>query len=128
MLAFVPSRRGAIVVVVAWIAAAAVGYFGHAQLPALTAGNPASFLPRHSQSTQAVQQMGKGFPGGVDVPAMVVFARSDDGLLTPADRAAIGAYGDQVDALGLRGATPALDPLLTSGQEDVLGTAGLISR
>jgi RND superfamily putative drug exporter len=128
VIGLLTSRRGALVVVVAWIAAAVAGFFGHAELPALTAGNPASFLPRHSQSTQAVQQMGKGFPGGVDVPAMVVFARSDDGLLTAADRAAIGAYGDRVDALGLRGATPALDPLLASGQEDVLGTAGLISR
>jgi RND superfamily putative drug exporter len=128
VIGFVTSRRGAIVVVLAWIAAAIAGYFGHARLPEVTAGNPASFLPRHSQSTQAVQQMGSGFAGGVDVPAMVVFSRSDDGLLTPADRAAIGRYGDAVDALGLRGATPALDPLLSSGQEDVLGTVGLVSR
>jgi RND superfamily putative drug exporter len=72
--------------------------------------------------------MGKGFAGGVDVPAMVVFSRADDGVLTAADRAAIGRYGNGADALGLRGATPALDPLLSSGQEDILGTAGLVSR
>ncbi len=128
MIRFVTSRRGAIVVVLAWIAAAAAGSFGHARLPEVTAGNPASFLPRHSQSTQAVQQMGSGFAGGVDVPAMVVFGRADDGVLTAADRAAIGRFGDAADALGLRGATPALDPLMSSGQEDLLGTAGLVSR
>ena len=128
MTRFVTSRRGAIVVVLAWIAAACAGWFGHARLPEVTAGNPASFLPRHSQSTQAVQEMGKGFAGGVDVPAMVVFSRADDRPLGPADRAAIGRYGDAVDALGLRGATPALDPVLSTGQEDLLGTAGLISR
>ena len=128
MIRFVTSRRGAVVVVAIWMLAAAAGVFGHTRLPEVTAGNPASFLPRHSQSTQAVQQMGRGFAGGVDVPAMVVFSRADDRVLTRADLRAVGRYGTAVDRLGLRGATPALDPVLASGQENVLGDAGLISR
>lgn len=125
---FLTSRRGAALVVALWVAAAVAGWFGHTRLPSVTASGTSSFLPRHSQSTQAVRQMGGGFAGGVDVPAFVVFTRDDDARLDRADRAAIGAFGVAVNGLALRGATPTLDPLLSTGEADPLAGGGLVSR
>lgn len=122
-------RRRALVIVLLWVVAAAAGYLGHERLPALTAANEASYLPRHSQSTETVKALGRGFQGGNDLPALIVFARDGgDERLTRADRRAIGAVGGRIDALHLRGATPALDPLLESGRDDLLGRVGLVSR
>jgi putative drug exporter of the RND superfamily len=122
----VTGRRGRFVVIALWVVAAAVGFEGYHRLGDVTAAGQASFLPRKSQSTRTVATLGSRFAGGNDVPALVLFFRANG--LTAADRAAIGRLGRQIDALRLRGATPALDPFLQSGGRDPLGTAGLISR
>ncbi len=122
----VTGRRGRFVVILVWVVAAAVGLEGYRRLGDVTAAGQASFLPRKSQSTRTVATLGSRFAGGNDVPALVLFFRATG--LTAADRAAIGRLGRQIDALRLRGATPAVDPFLQSGSRDLLGTAGLISR
>jgi RND superfamily putative drug exporter len=119
-------RRGRWVVIALWLVAAVVGYAGHSRLGHVTQGGQAAYLPKHSESTRSVDAMGKDFKGSDDVPAYVVFER--DGGLTAADRAAIGRIGAAIDARGLRGATPAVDPFLGSGTANPLGRVGLIAR
>ncbi len=119
-------RRGRWVVIALWVVAAVVGYAGHSRLSRVTQGGQASFLPRHSESTQSVKALGKGFHGGDDVPAYVVFDRPSG--LTASDRTAIATIGQQIDSQGLRGATPAIDPFLRGGANDPLGQIGLVSR
>jgi len=127
VVAWMTGRRGRLVVIGAWLVAAAAGYLGHARLPDVTQGGQTSFLPRHSDSTKATQALGQGgITGGSDVPALVVFAR--DGGLTRADRVAIGRVGSAINALGLRATTPAFAPFTERGESDVLGGAGLVSR
>ena len=55
-----------------------------------------------------------------------MFSRSSG--LTRADKAAIGRLGARLDARGLAGATPVLDPLTDSGAGSPLGKAGLVAR
>ncbi|UGS38852.1 MMPL family transporter [Capillimicrobium parvum] len=127
VVAWATGRRGRFVVIAAWLAAAVLGYMGHAKLPDVTQGGQTSFLPRHSNSTKATQALGQGgVQGGSDIPALIVFAR--DGGLTRADRTAIGGMATSIDRLGLRGATPAFAPFTERGRSDILGGAGLISR
>jgi len=127
VVAWATGRRGRVVVIAAWVLAAAAGYLGHAKLPDVTQGGEASFLPRHSDSTLATQKLGQGgLTGGNDIPALIVFARA--GGLTAQDRTAIGRVAASIDRLGLRGATPAFTPFTERGRSNFLGGAGLISR
>ena len=118
--------RARLVVIAAWIALAAGGYVLHERLPDVTAAGQSKLLPRSAESTRAAAAVQGSFSGGDDIPAIVVFSRSSG--LTPADKAAIGRLGARLDARGLAGATPVLDPLTDSGAGSPLGKAGLVAR
>jgi putative drug exporter of the RND superfamily len=128
--AAVTGPRGRWLTIAAWVALAAAGWFGHSKIGGVTAAGQASFLPANSESTRAIEVLetgGEKGNGGAaeEVPAVVVYHR--DGGLTKADLRAIGEIGDGLDALGITGATPIVDPFSADSSES-LGEVATIAR
>ncbi len=130
LAAAVTGPRGRWLTIAAWVVLGVAGWFGHSRIGGATAAGQASFLPADSESTRAIEalQTGgeKGNGGAVEeVPAVIVFDR--EGGLTEADLRAIGQIGDGLDALGITGATPLIDPF-TADSSESLGEIATIDR
>jgi RND superfamily putative drug exporter len=107
-IAAVTGPRGRWVVVALWLVLGVAGLIARTQIGEVTAAGQASYLPAHSESTQAVDLLQRDFKGGDDVPVLVVFERN--GGLTARDLDAIGRLGEGLEKLGLSGATPVFAP------------------
>ncbi|HVO52796.1 MAG TPA: MMPL family transporter [Solirubrobacterales bacterium] len=130
LAAAVTGPRGRWLTIAAWALLGVAGWFGHGKIGGATAAGQASFLPANSESTRAIEalQTGgeKGNGGAVEeVPAVIVFNR--EGGLSEADLRAIGKIGDGLDALGITGATPIIDPFAADSSES-LGEIATIDR
>ncbi|HET7444638.1 MAG TPA: MMPL family transporter [Solirubrobacterales bacterium] len=113
--AAVTGPRGRWLTIAAWVLLGVAGWIGHSKIGGVTAAGQASFLPANSESTRAIEALDTGGGNksgdssvGEEVPAVIVFARK--GGLTDADRQAIGRTGDQLNEMGITGATPIVDP------------------
>ncbi|MGC1851237.1 MAG: MMPL family transporter, partial [Solirubrobacterales bacterium] len=123
--AAVTGPRGRWVVIAVWIPLALAGALARGQIGEVTAAGQTSFLPDDAESTRVVNALQRGYKGGDDVPAIVVFERR--GGLTPGDLNAIGRLGDGLDRLGIAGATPVFDPI-SSRFRGPLGEVATIAR
>jgi putative drug exporter of the RND superfamily len=86
-------------VIGAWIIAAVAIVLTAPALP--TTSNEASFLPSHYESIRAQNLQNQAFPqaGKTDATAaIIVFARSDHGRLTPADKAKVASIASALNA------------------------------
>jgi RND superfamily putative drug exporter len=108
LTAAVTGPRGRWMTVVVWVALGIAGLVGRTQIGEATAAGQASYLPKHSESTRAVELLQRDFKGGDDVPVLVVFER--DGGLGARDLNAIGRLGKGLEELGLAGASPVFAP------------------
>jgi RND superfamily putative drug exporter len=114
LAAAVTGRRGRWVTIAIWVALGVGGWIGRSEIGGVTAAGQASFLPKGSEATralEAVQGEGGGQSGGSgaeEIPAVIVFDR--EGGLTRQDRNAIGRLGIGLNALHVTGATPIIDP------------------
>jgi len=113
--AAVTGPRGRWLTIGAWVVLGVAGWIGHSKIGGVTAQGQASFLPANSESTRAIEALDTGGGNksgdssvGEEVPAVIVFVR--DGGLTQADRQGIGQLGDQLNEMGITGATPIIDP------------------
>ncbi len=115
LAASVTGPRGRWVVVAIWLALGIAGLLARTQIGEVTAAGQTSYLPAHSESTRAVNQLQRDFKGGDDVPVLVVFERN--GGLTAKDLDAIGKLGEGLEKLGLSGATPVFAPFSEQARE-----------
>jgi putative drug exporter of the RND superfamily len=109
----VTGPRGRWVVIAVWLVVGAAGVVLHGKIDGATAAGQASFLPKDSESTRALEALEgqpakHGAPKSEEVPAVIVFNRP--GGLTPDDLHAIGHIGDRLNELKITGATPIIDP------------------
>jgi RND superfamily putative drug exporter len=101
------------VAIAVWLVIGAAGVVLHGRIDGITAAGQASFLPKDSESTRALEALEgqpakHGAPKAEEVPAVIVFNRP--GGLTPRDLHAIGRIGDRLNELKITGATPIIDP------------------
>jgi RND superfamily putative drug exporter len=125
LIATATGPRGRWLTVAVWLALGLAGFAARTQIGEVTAAGQASYLPSHSESTQAVDLLQRDFRGGDDVPVLVVFAR--DGGLTARDLDAIGRLGEGLEELGLAGATPVFAPF-SQGARQPLGDVARIAN
>ena len=95
-----------------WLVIGVTGTVLHGRIDGATAAGQASFLPKDSESTRALdalegQSAKHGAPKAEEVPAVIVFNRQ--GGLTQRDLRAIGRLGVGLNALDVTGATPVID-------------------
>jgi RND superfamily putative drug exporter len=115
LVASVTGPRGRWVTVGVWLALGLAGLLARTQIGEVTAAGQTSYLPAHSESTRAVNQLQRDFKGGDDVPVLVVFERN--GGLSAKDLDAIGKLGEGLEKLGLSGATPVFAPFSEQARE-----------
>jgi putative drug exporter of the RND superfamily len=130
-LAAIPAgRRTKWVVLLAWVAIAAVAFPLGGRLTSVQRNDAASYLPRNAESTRVNRQLA-GFPDSGSLAAVVVYRRETG--LTAADRARAAAdreelrrHADKHDAMAeaLRGAGPAI---VASGTTVTLGLLCLLA-
>jgi putative drug exporter of the RND superfamily len=126
LAAAVTGRRGRWVVIAIWIAVGVGGWISRSHLGGVTAAGQASFLPKGSEATRALEALqgggtGAGTGGGgnsaEEIPAVIVFDR--EGGLTEDDRRAIGRLGVGLNELAVTGATPVIDPFTADSSADL---------
>jgi RND superfamily putative drug exporter len=113
LAAAVTGPRGRWVTIAVWVAVGVGGWIARSHIGGVTAAGQASFLPKDSEATRALEALqGHGGSGGgnptEEIPAVIVFDR--EGGLTQHDRTAIGRLGVGLNALDVTGATPVIDP------------------
>jgi RND superfamily putative drug exporter len=118
LAAAVTGPRGRWATIAVWIALGIGGYLGRSHISSVTAAGQSSFLPKGAESVEALEELsgtrtgtGKADAGAAkheEVPAVIVFDRK--GGLTADDLNAIGKLGRGLQALGISGATPIVDP------------------
>lgn len=108
LAAAVTGPRGRWLAIAVWIPLGIAGYFAHAHIGDVTAAGQSTFLPSNSESTRALDALQHGYGSGDEIPVLIVFDRG--GGLTEADLNAIGRLGDDLERLGLTGATPVFAP------------------
>jgi RND superfamily putative drug exporter len=106
--AAVTGPRGRWLTIAIWLAIGVGGFLGRSQINDVTAAGQSSFLPKNAESTRALDVLQHSQHSGEEVPAVIVFDR--EGGLTKHDLAAIGRIGDDLNELGIAGATPIVDP------------------
>lgn len=125
LAAAVTGRRGRWVTIAVWAALGVGGWVARSHIGEVTSAGVASFLPKDSESTRALEalQHGRGEGGGgtgsgtEEIPAVIVFDR--DGGLTHRDREAIGRLGAGLNSLHVTGATPVIDPFTADASESL---------
>jgi putative drug exporter of the RND superfamily len=125
LAAAVTGRRGRWVVIAIWIVVGVGGWIGRSHIGGVTAAGQASFLPKGSEATRALEALqgggtGAGSGGGnstEEIPAVIVFDR--EGGLTEDDRRAIGRLGVGLNELAVTGATPVIDPFTADSSADL---------
>jgi putative drug exporter of the RND superfamily len=118
LAAAVTGPRGRWVTIVVWIALGIGGYVGRSHISGVTAAGQSSFLPKGAESVQALEELSGSRTGAgksndsaakhEEVPTVIVFDRK--GGLTADDLNAVGKLGRGLEALGITGATPIIDP------------------
>lgn len=108
LAAAVTSPRGRLVTIAIWILIGLAGFVARSHIGDVTAAGQASFLPKNSESTRALDVLERSHKSGEEVPVVIVFDR--DGGLTAADLNAIGRIGEGLNELKIVGATPIIDP------------------
>jgi RND superfamily putative drug exporter len=129
LAAAVTGRRGRWLTIAVWVALGVGGWIARSHIGEVTSAGVASFLPKGSESTQALEAIqhgrsdgngngGTGTGGGTEeIPALIVFDR--DGGLTHHDLEAIGRLGVGLNALQVTGATPVIDPFTADSSESL---------
>jgi RND superfamily putative drug exporter len=104
----VTGPRGRLLTIAVWVLLGVAGFLARSHIDDVTAAGQSSFLPKNAESTRALDVLQHSQKSGEEVPVVLVFERN--GGLGNADLKAIGRIGDGLNALGITGATPVIDP------------------